>query len=45
MNTLLNDEKLLNNIGINARKRSLDYSWDKIANMTLNLYRNILSLQ
>ena len=45
LNTLLNDEKLLNNIGINARKRSLDYSWDKIANMTLNLYRNILSLQ
>ena len=45
LNVLLNDKTLISNIGINARERSLDYSWDKIANMTLDLYRNILSFQ
>ncbi len=41
---LMNDDKLVNELGIKARKRAIKYfSWEKIARQYLNVYEEVIS--
>ena len=39
---LMTNEKLRKKLEINARKKALKYSWDKVARETHNVYKEVL---
>ncbi|MEW5759667.1 MAG: glycosyltransferase, partial [Candidatus Thermoplasmatota archaeon] len=42
VNEILDDKNLANEMGIEGRKRALEFSWENVAKKTLNVYKMIL---